>query len=336
MKRAIQKLMILIAPALPFFVKHAIYLLPILKLKTMLFPLGISVWARNSVYFKDEVFGVSDLDISIYSYKKVSLFKKKIVYRILKIMKYFFPFMGEVIFYEAHHLRDFISYASLYELKRDPILLNKINMKNKDMDSLEKAFILNWMLNDYHRMDESILHRRNKIDRFLNILNKNPKTYISGEDVLMDLLKDFPLSVEHRLEWFEAIQRFLRAFKVRQIPVNDWLSENSKYEEIIALCFPQIWMGAAIHKGSFEDILYLLHKRGREEKRIFLEQISWELWGLYSNHSQLKPSAELTLHLDHLKQCVEIVCRDEENKFAQKLIEGVAKLQELFHGLSYE
>ncbi len=336
MKRAIQKLMILIAPVLPFFVKHALYLLPILKLKTILFPLGISVWARNSVYFKDEVFGISDLDITMYSRNEVSLFKKKIVYKILKIMKFFFPFMGEVIIYEGHHLKDFISYASIFELKRDPILLKKANVKSEDIESLEKAFILNWMLNDYHRMDESILHRRNKIDRFLNILNKTPKTYISAEDVLMDQLKGFPLSVEHRLEWFEAIQRFLRAFKVRLIPVNDWLSENSKYEEIIALCFPQIWMGAAIHKGSFEDILYLLQKRDGEEKRIFLEQISWELWGLYSNHSQLKPSAELTLHLDHLKQCVEIVTRDEEDKFAQKLIEGVSKLQELFHGLSYE
>ena len=336
MKRAIQKLMILIAPVLPFLVKHAIYLLPILKLKTILFPLGISVWARNSVYFKDEVFGISDLDITMYSRDEVSLFKKKIVYRILKIMKFFFPFMGEVIFYEAHHLKDFISYASQYELKRDPILLKRINIENMNIDSLEKAFILNWMLNDYHRMDESILHRRNKIDRFLNILNKNPKTYISAEDVLMDLLKDFNLSEEHRLEWFEAIQRFLRAFKVKKIPVNDWLSEYSQYEEIIALCFPQIWMGAAIHNGSFEDILYLLHKRNADEKRIFLEQISWELWGLYSNHSQLKLNAELTLHLDHLKQCLDIVCRNEEDKFALKLKEGVSKLQDLFHRKSYE
>lgn len=311
MKSYLQRFIIWLGPFIPFFIRHFFYLLPLIKVKSFVFFLGIEAWSRNSVYFKEEVFGLSDLDITLYSHKKVTSFKRNLILFYLKVLRWFFPFVGEVIIYEEDSVKDFMPLASSLELKRDPILVKKMGIQYC-VNELREAFILNWMYNDYHRMDQSILKRRNKIDRFRLLLNLESKSYFSSEDLLMDLLKDFIKDPEECTQWFEALQKFLRAIRIEKRPINNWLDENKKYEEIIALCYPQLWMGAAIHNETFYEILHRLKNHKDEHKNIFAAQISWELWGLYSNHTVTSFSGELALHLDHLKECISKVLERDD------------------------
>ncbi len=311
MKSYLQRFTILIGPYIPFFLRHLFYLLPLIKVKIFVSLLGMQAWARNSVYFKEEVFGLSDLDITLYSQGRVTSFKRNLILFYLKVLRCFFPFVGEVVIYEADTVEDFMPLASELELRRDPTLVRKVGYEYRSHE-LREAFILNWMYNDYHRMDQSILKRRNKIDRFRLLLELDSKSFFSSEDLLMDLLKDFIRDGEERAQWFEALQKFLRAIRIEKVSINHWLSENKSYEDIIALSYPQLWMGAAIHNETYHEVLYRLKTVKLEYKNIFAAQISWELWGLYSGHTTLAFSGELALHLDHLKECIcEVLERDD-------------------------
>lgn len=327
MKSFFQRFIIWIGPLLPFFLRHLFYLFPLFKLKSFLYLLGMQAWARNSVYFKEEVFGLSDLDITIYAPQGLApgSLKKRMITYYLKLLRIFFPFVGEVVIYDDRSIRDYLPLASAIELRRDPLLLKRVGGENSYHD-LRQAFILNWIFNDYHRMDQSILQRRNKVDRFRNLLAMESKSFFSAEDLLMDLLKDFDFlkGEDKRAQWFEALQHFLRAYRINQTPINEWLRDHRAYEEVIALCYPQIWMGAAIHNDSFYDTLHRLKGRGREEKEILAQQISWELWGLYSNSIMTAFSAEIALHLDHLKDCACEVLADHS------LLESIEKLRGLY------
>lgn len=322
MKSGLQNFIIWIGSFLPYRIGHLIYLLPLWKLKVFLFLLGLSAWARNSVHFKEEVFGLSDIDITIYAQRRIAPWKIIVILFYLKLLRIFFPFVGEVVILEGDEIGNYISLASQIELKRDPILLKHLDGGELGSD-LRTAFILKWIFNDYHRMDQGILKRKNKIDRFRKLLKLPGKSYFSAEDLLMDLLKDFISDEQKREQWFAVLQRFLRAYRIEKKPINIWLEEHRDYEEVLALCYPQVWMGAAIHAQSFYDMLYHLKGLPAEDKNIFREQISWELWGLYSNHLFVPYSSELILHLDHLKECVSVVLEDHDLLLAVENLRGL-------------
>lgn len=325
MPSSFQRFIIWTGAFLPFYIRHILYLLPLWKLKSLLFFFGVSAWARNSVYFKEEVFGLSDLDLTLYAKKKISPWKKKLILLYLKLLRFFFPFVGEVVVYEKDSIKKMIGLASQIELKRDPLLLREVG--ETDGQELRRAFILNWVFNDYHRMDAGMLKRKNKIDRFRKLLNLPAKSYFSAEDLLMDLLKEFINDEQKRGEWFAVLQRFLRAYRIEQQPINEWLEKHRDQQQIIALCYPQVWMGAAIHSETFHDTLYQLKNYSDEDKKVFKEQISWELWGLYSNMFFTSMNAELILHLDHLKECVREVLDDAQ------LTEGIENLRRLYESV---
>lgn len=336
-KMKIQRLSIYMGKALPSFVTHLIYLMPIFVARFLLLILLIraKVWARNSVYFKEEVFGLSDLDITFYFSKKVSSFRKKQILIVVKSLRFVFPFVGEVLFYEEDVLSHFMTYGSSLELARDPLLLESFRVDK--INPLKKAFLLNWILNDYHRMKENPLLRKNKVRRFQQLSSMESISYIGAEDLLIDILKEFKIDADtQQIDWeslFSILNTFLFNRKVEKKSENDTLkSEPMITHHYLALCYPQLWMGSAIHLDLFEDTLSTI-KAFVENKPVlldtFFEQVSWEIWGLYTHFFQFDLSSEVTLHLDHLEQMLNIFKEDSRSSFLKR---GIYKLRLLGEG----
>lgn len=286
------------------------------------------IWYRNSLFFKDIVFGHSDIDLTFYFNENFNRSSIQKIERTLRKFKVFFPHLGEIAYYDQQGLHDFLPFANSIELSRDPILLRKIDYKvQKKGTNIEKVvFSLNWLRNDLHKMKGSFLSRNKKINRFFSLLgiDKRERDIKDWKDVFSLLKTEL---FDDLIKADSNILQFLDTFFNIDMKDNDSL--NQFYEDYPHLrvyflcCYPQVWLGPALLFDGFEDDLVKLKGQPNILRELFDDQIKWELWGLYGQWMHSGVDINFFIHTENLINCISRLDNVDES-----ILNGLKKLSE--------
>lgn len=249
------------------------------------------IWIRNSVRLGNFIFGVSDLDLTVYSAHKITnkeIFKIK---TILKEAKNIYPFIGECNFYNVELSSRLLSSANPYELKRDPELIKKID-KELDFNNLEKTiFLLRMLYADHQNLIRDPMSRLRKWNQHFQMLDLPVKESISFNiiiEIIIDSINDKTNSIDIR-----------NALNFLKTPFVD-------EDKIYHATTPPLWKFLFPHKHlwferEIED--FPEEKENTVLGNICLRQIDWEIWGLMTQLPEIKDKEfGLKLHLNRLSR----------------------------------
>ena len=228
-------------------------------------------WYRNSCFFGNFVFGLSDIDITIfvedYNAKNIEGIKNSI-----KRVKKAYPFLGEVNLYSRNQYLLYLKSLNYFEGNRDPVLIEKVRLDESYNKNVEKiVFLLRAMFSD----------RRNLLT-CPELRQKKWKFHFDELDIIEVSQITYEIIVE-------KIIVLLEVDKLVQVEIRNMLtfvfSENYNEEKIFNTKLSDYWKFLFPHKylwfENSNDQDCLKFKNTIFEK-ICLRQIDWEIWGIMS------------------------------------------------------
>lgn len=141
------------------FQLYKIYLQSIVKLPIK------HVWYRNSLRLNYWSFGRSDIDITIIVNQIKNTDYDRIVYH-HNIFKKFFLIIGEVVFFDIKDESFILDVINSLELKRDPDLINFLNIENLRISEIDRIIFLTKFIHaNYNSLKDNKV-RENKLNFF--------------------------------------------------------------------------------------------------------------------------------------------------------------------------
>lgn len=323
----------MIAPYIPRFLTRLVYNFSY-KVITLFFKGEKGqLWYRNSLYFDDLVFGLSDIDLTFLQEQRGDKGQVRRMEKKRRLIKLLIPHSGEINYYHSKYFSDFLPMANIYELRRDPVLLAHFKEKGvlNLIDTVEEecskqVFVLNWIASDAHRMREYMPLRKKKMARFLSLLGESPSlvnSLFSIEDLLNVLIPLYFSSFD-RNEIFSFLKDFTYFDSESVSSMNLFYQEYPQHHKFFMCFYPQKWLGASLHHLKFEDDLQSLSLVEPEFKDIFLRQIRWEVWGLFGQFMRSGDALNFHIHVENLLRAISVFGEDGEVER-----EGLRKLSRL-------
>lgn len=290
--------------------------------RTIYLDLPVHIWPRNSYVLNTLKCALSDLDLTFYAYRPCNIYSQLWRY---KFLKFFLPFLGEINFYQEEKLKKFLPYANYFELKRDPKLLEKVGEQPTDRSDYEKlVFFLKLLESDRKNLVKIPKYRENKWNLHFNHLNWELPP------VNMDEMKRF---LAQKLTEKEIKSKvFLKIFFDLDSKTKTGL--NSIYEECsrqgvikeYMLSYPFYWIGSAFYHDSFEHDLELLKNLTENESRLLLEQVRWELWGLFTQLEVTPDKPNLLMHLDNIRKLIGNIAHTDLLKESLNSVDALSEI----------
>ncbi|WP_417335320.1 hypothetical protein [Halobacteriovorax marinus] len=266
------------------------------------------VWIRNSYYLKTLIVGVSDLDISVQFNKKPSrqiIGKLKTRY---KILRYLFPFLGEMNLYIQED-EDLLQIFNRYEMKRDPVLGEKVNEAEEE-EFQKITFLVRMLESDKENLKNCPEIRQKKWKSHLEELGRERTRYIHLSDIV-----DFLSSMLKSKEYEKILLSFLKTGQFH-------FDENREY----AILFPHRWAVWVNVNGGIEEGVDKL-KLSEWERRVVQEMIKWEIMGLSTQMYLLNEDRNMNFYLDLLRRLNLLINSNEVSvidRFIDQLIQTQA------------
>jgi hypothetical protein len=118
--------------------------------------IDVSIWCRNSIYRGNYVFGLSDLDLTIYFEKDFHHQTLQEILRYQKHLKKVYPFLGELNLYVDSLSRELKGAVNYFEFHRDPILVKRIGqLESFDLKTDGAVFLLRMLYADRKKLRAS-------------------------------------------------------------------------------------------------------------------------------------------------------------------------------------
>lgn len=250
------------------------------------------VHARHSFYFKKIKLLKSDIDLTFILKQQLEKKDRDHFKLKLKRVKMLIPLMGESNFIDIPNVPYLISLANPIEIKRDPILLKKINYLKNETESEKIIFLLKLFKSDIRNLSQGLSSRFGKISYSIGLLN--PKREITKRDLqshdhFFTFLSENFIDSEH-LYFLENIFKKLK----NELVVDHYFNAmwNMKRDDLVL--FQEM-------SDSLSDPL----------RKLIINNIRWELWGIYT---QLPVIEDYTMALNHVLIFVENLklLRDED------------------------
>lgn len=241
----------------------------------------VSIWSRNSFYFKNVKLFKSDIDISILVKRRDNLNK---LIKALSIVQRTFILIQEVHIFVDDQLDHLSAVINPIELSRDPILRSKMKPEElRPKNSIAKLVFLNRMLeSNYSSLKESNYNDYDKWQGYFSFAEITSTSMGANElDFgIINTIKETFLSEYPNL--FESITTFLST-----------LNQHPNYGEVFRLKMPDpIILALFYHRLCFLPVP--VEAYDLKLQQIILEQISWEVssainWGLNINNRAFLP-----------------------------------------------
>lgn len=314
--------------------QRAIYKLPIFLLNKKLVSKKSRAWCKNSVALDDFIFGTSDLDISILMDDENAYQSVKGLLSYLEFLKGLFPFVGEISIYLKPDLLWLKPLINPFELRRDPELLKYLSLDGSQKElgiSEKRVFAIHWLMSDHKKMNQNFSHRKPKVKRFSGLIGWHKLAECSDYQEFIDVfLKYLFKDKEEGQRFIDLWQRLSEFLNNKDHQGLLAFYQEYKEREFFMTYFPTIWLGISVELGLISEELLLIEKAAKEDKEVLEGMLSWEAWGLYTQHLFHMESVDLTIHLGHLKKvaeaikCVELVDAFEvlESNHSKNLILG--------------
>jgi hypothetical protein len=254
--------------------------------------LSADVWVRNSVRQGNFVFGLSDLDISIY-YVHCSPQELDQIRRILSLSKKIFPFLGEANFYNASLASQLIESANYYESQRDPELLLRLpKVEPSKVDGI--VFLLRMLYSDRENLFHRPWMRKSKWLKHLASVGESSSELVDFE---------FIITLICRLINLPEVYEDLCFLKEDLSEPEIFFKLKPKYWKYL---YPHrhLWFGTSTADDPSEVSGTILGE-------ICIRQIDWEIWGLMTQLPVLKNKDEgLKIHLERLVKVANLIRGD--------------------------
>lgn len=290
-------------PFLPMFLKRLFYRIPFLLLKKNLSRKKIKgdLWLRNSVYFDEMIFPLSDIDLTFFVEGEEKGSRFHLAHSAARQVQFICPHLGELACFDSSGLKYMAPLANAYELKRDPTLFEKVSALGISVDDKSKGsditFILRWIESDAHQLRESFQRRKRKIERFSKLLDFDASEALCLEELIDDLL----IKRQNSIVLNPKEVSFIRSYFLQAL---DGHRLNDEELRLLSIFFPHRWVGLPIEMKTRS---FNLVTPSKDEKNICLSQLRWEVWGLYSQNGLTFNIAERLSHLASLKDLAEKV-----------------------------
>jgi hypothetical protein len=238
----------------------------------------VEVWPRHSYVSGALVPFLSDLDVTLWLEHRPGAASVPAFRRSLKHATKLFPLLGEANIYVADE-QELLRFGNVFELERDPILLERTHSSPIEIADWAQAsvFVLRQIDADYANLAHNPASRERKWRTHFELLSSRLPEAAEAPVTIEGL---FALAARLGAPGDEAAfaaeaARFIaipHGDRTESQPVSDWWRA----------LFPQ-WF---CHKGfAYPPIT------GRALE-LFLAQLSWEIWGVWTQslHNPLAPS----------------------------------------------
>ncbi|MBT7608715.1 MAG: hypothetical protein HN576_03095 [Bacteriovoracaceae bacterium] len=279
----------LLSSIVPLNVANYSYKFLFLALKLLIADSDTKVWYRNSLYFNNISFSVSDIDLTIFTSSKITKLNQLKLQSRVNLIRCFFPMLGEVIFLNKS-FRKYFKCINYYEAIRDPFFF-KIVSTNKIETYDKEVFLIKMFESDLINLKKNFNSRLKKWNEHLYSVNIKEKV-VDGDSAL-DLIKLISLNTR-RVGTISMAEILLEIF-------NQKTMDNNK--ELLLICSPVKWIADGLSAINFESQLLSLQKYGNNTHQIVYQHMKWELWGLYTQSLDLDKS-----QIDpHLYRCIKTI-----------------------------
>ena len=301
MKKVLQQIVLVLSktPARSLFILY--YKVTFKIIKYLLEEKNLKIWPRNSFYFNIINPGISDIDFTFFSTTKKGIddYNKKICK--LGSLKSLFPIIGEVNIYQKEDLILYKACGNYFELKRDPNLFYYIN-RDWDNNRIKQdalVFILRALWSDYLYLREFPYNRLHKWNFIFSSINNELNVDLNvGSNDLCVIVENLCCLYPSLREDFNSLPDFLMH------------RQSVKYRSIYLKLYPHYWLGDYYNHPEFENYIFSLGKFSKDSQSIVYSQISWEIWGIYSQIFYLKNIQGLQGHLKNLEKILNSLHRD--------------------------
>jgi hypothetical protein len=276
--------------------------------------LPVEVWHRNSIYRGNYVFGLSDLDVTVY-FASTNITSKDLqaVKSILLEAKRIYPFLGECNFYVEGLAMEFIASANYFEISRDKLLTKELKISSTANSVDRIVFILRMFYSDRVKLSKYPYLRQRKWSAHLEDVFSytSGNNNITAQTVIQLLMNEMNLTKESQLEVEHVFKELLN---------NDF-----KDEEVYGRKMSEMWKYIFPHRHAWsEDPSPEEIEKIKETilGPICLRQIDWEVWGLLGQLPFLSNKETwFRIHLTRLQKVVTVLDESSDiNARIEKLL----------------
>jgi hypothetical protein len=288
---------------LPYVVRSLPYYLCFYIVKLRFIDLPMKVWFRNSLYFKNIIFLISDIDLTFYFKIRPSKLQLKKIKKRYEILKKFLPILGEINIYYKEDVVRFFDLANKYEIDRDPKLIERLDLKIKGRGDAEKiAFITRMFESDVKNIRDFFKLRRKKWNFHFGQIDLSTTIKLENTQSMYKNLKKLYSALGEN--YFEFINDILSKYEDNER--YDQIYKDRAWVKYLMVLYPNRWIGRSFENGNIEKDLLLFKDFNEIEKIVFLEQIKWEVWGLMSQYMIMDKDQLMTLP-EHMHNILEVL-----------------------------
>ncbi len=300
---------------IPNKITSSIYQLLFIFFKRKIKNPNTEIWYRNSLALDYMVFGLSDIDTSIW------LHKKNLCLSYLKTIEKYKNFLlgGEVQFYIEPEIFNFIKFANDFELRRDPTL------KEKTINHLEN-FIQNIEIKKVVFLLKMISFEKNA-HLFFFLRNSKWKATFSIIDEDLSKITDKE-SLINQISNISIIKKFFN-----QKDLKDFLTKPSLNHHLGTILSSNQIPWCQESSETLQHIKNLTNFSPDLHEIIYFWQ-RWEIWGLFTYLPNLLFLGTIEQFKGHINNQIYLtnllkISQDKKND----VLEGFSKLRQLAEGL---
>lgn len=251
---------------------------------------GLTIYPRNSYFFKRIVPGLSDIDYSLIVKSDDEMIRGISLYHSLRRV---FKLLGEVNIIDDFVIQN-ISLMNVYEAGRDP-LLKKLRVRDGRIEE-RSVFLTRMMRADVYLGGYYQKIRRGKWASHLKETVGDCECLGSDVEVLLEKVRA----------------------QIIVLPENE---QEFSYDTVT-------WMANALHHGLLEKELQKVNNFSDQSHRIAYSQIIWELFGCWQQRHTI-PHEQMVLHFKNMQLVLEILrVMPHEKVAAKKMLEMALSLLE--------
>lgn len=228
---------------------------------------SVKAWTRNSLKSKDIIPGISDIDLTIYSYSVMTREQEIFLRELHQGLKLIIPILGEWNTYYDEDRDVLHNLFNCYELSRDPMLERIIGKREQRSQSELKTYLLRQWHSDQHYLKRVPELRRKKWKRIAD------RTDTQFQEITAEGVK-------------RAIENVVCA------NIND--------DESLICFYPHEWIGQNWHQKNFKESFESLKNFSLEHQAVCISQINWEVCGILCQMPFIDNPSDMVHHFDHL------------------------------------
>jgi glycosyltransferase involved in cell wall biosynthesis len=268
----------------------------------------VQIWTRNSLYFNNIVFGISDIDFTFFSDRPLPSKNLTKIFSDFSLLKKIFLVLGEINYFDSTKTDFLKRHANFYELQRDPILISKLNSYTPDTPNLTDKFVFlarmlcadirNLFLQPQKRIKKWNIHfQQLGLERWHGTLSW---------DTFLACLQSSLFYLFPGYRFFEFLRIYV-PLHLKGASDDDFLSKYPHLENEFILLFTPRWRGLLrknFNYGKETEILLTLDSLGRE---ILFKQLLWEICWLPSLEMDSLDTRETQEHLNRVLMLLRVV-----------------------------